>query len=326
MGKEDAIVRQYLSEPQRFAQICNNGLFGGQSFIHPEKLKELNPEEIMILGDSLKNHNISPEILKRHRDILKLYDDKALLLLVGIENQEKIHYAMPLRQMQYDVLEYERQWKSLRQKHREQRDLSGSEFLSGISKEDRFIPIVTLCVYWGKEPWDGPKSLHEMLDIPEKLAQYKSIIGNYSLNILEIQAIDDLENYQGELKGLLGFLRYQKEKEALRKFVDENQDIFENLPEETVLAMSVLGDSRELKRCLKNTKGQNDKERKDRKEGINVCDAIREMIEDGREEAVGWINQLNQRLISDERLEDLKRSATDRVYQKQLMKEYGIVK
>ena len=51
-----------------------------------------------------------------------------------------------------------------RQEHRERKDLKAEEYLSGISREDRFLPVVTLVLYFGKH-WDGPRNLKDLLDL-----------------------------------------------------------------------------------------------------------------------------------------------------------------
>lgn len=186
---------------------------------------------------------------------------------------------MPLRQLLYDVLKYESQRAALERQHRKRKDLKGSAYLSGMAKEDRLIPVITLVVYWGSESWSGPKTLHEMLDIPPVLEQYKDIINDYRMNLLEVNSMKNLESYQGELKTVFGFIRYQKDKEALNRFIDENTGIFRNMTEETVRAISVLGNVKELNRFLK-TKDEWEEE----KEAIDVCQALREMIEDGKAE------------------------------------------
>ena len=46
--------------------------------------------------------------------------------------------------------------------------LTSKEFLSGLRKDDRLMPIITAVVYLGEEPWDGPKSLYDMLNIRDE--------------------------------------------------------------------------------------------------------------------------------------------------------------
>lgn len=135
------------------------------------------------------------------------------------------------------------------------------------------IPVITLTVYWGSEPWDGPKNLHEMLDIPPALRHYKDRIGNYDINLLEICSIPDLEQYHGELKALLGFVKYQKDKEALKEFVKTNEATFQELSRETAQAIAVLGNAKEVGIYLERV----DKE----EEAVDMCEALQEMIRDG---------------------------------------------
>ena len=51
-----------------------------------------------------------------------------------------------------------------------------------------------------------------------------------------------------------------------------------------------------------------------------------EMREEGLREGYNEINQLIEALISDNRLDDLKRSTVDGPFQEQLLREYGIRK
>lgn len=46
----DNISKNYLSDPRRFAQVCNNTLFSGQHIISAEGLSELDAYERKITG------------------------------------------------------------------------------------------------------------------------------------------------------------------------------------------------------------------------------------------------------------------------------------
>ena len=119
MGSKNAVSKAYLSDRKRFAQICNNQLFGGKPVISPELLRELDTEELLVAGQNRKELNT----LEKYRDILRIYDDQVMFMILGIENQSEVHYAMPLRQLLYDVLKYESQRAALERQHREKRDL-----------------------------------------------------------------------------------------------------------------------------------------------------------------------------------------------------------
>ena len=92
---------------------------------------------------------------------------------------------MPLRQLLYDALRYESQRREFVKKHRQEADLNREQFISGFSPQDRLIPIMNIVVDWGAEPWDGPLSLHEILDIGPELEEYKDRINDYRINLLD---------------------------------------------------------------------------------------------------------------------------------------------
>lgn len=60
-------------------------------------------------------------------------------------------------------------------------------------------------------------------------------------------------------------------------------------------------------------------------EQCNRLAGIQEGMQKGIQKGYKDINQLNTRLMNDNRLEDLKRSMGDSEYQIQLLKEYGII-
>ena len=80
--------------------------------------------------------------------------------------------------------------------------------------------------------------------------------------------------------------------------------------------------SNELKNYMDDNCGEKGVER-------NMCKAITELIEDGRrdgriegqEEYRELVNKLNSKLCDDGRMDDLKRTFTDRAYQDSLIKE-----
>ncbi|MGN0988505.1 MAG: hypothetical protein ACI4OO_11805 [Otoolea sp.] len=227
---------------------------------------------------------------------MKMYQDQLLLAIIGIENQTEIHYCMPLRALLYDTLNLESQRSRIQSRHRKQKDLSDAEYVSGFSKSDRLIPVLTLVIYWGEDPWDGAKNLQELLDIPPELAQYKDKILDYRINLLEIRSIEDLEHFHGEFKAFLGFLKYGKEKSALQKFVTDNEAIFRSISPESVQAMAVLGNSRELERILpEDSEGE---------EAFDMCEALREWMAESEEKGRTKERNNSIRIFIEDNLEE----------------------
>lgn len=158
MGKADSITKVYMKNSRVFADAFNFYLFGGRQVIDPEKLIELDPAEIGILSEE----NGQKEAVQKYRDVLKnaeiRMDGEATYVLLGIESQKKTHYAMPVRNMVYDALQYARQAEEIARRHREAKEFRGrssGEYLSGFFKEDKLTPVITLVIHFAPEAWDG---------------------------------------------------------------------------------------------------------------------------------------------------------------------------
>ena len=129
----------------------------------------------------------------------------------GLENQCKIHYAMPLRTMLGDALSYLKEYNEIAARNKHEKDFSSSdEFLSGLKKADRLHPVISLCVYYGEDEWDGPLSLTDMLCIPEHLTP---LVSDYKMNLIQIRNSDSLIFHNSEVHTLFNLSRliYNKE-------------------------------------------------------------------------------------------------------------------
>ena len=77
------------------------------------------------------------------------------------------------------------------------------ERLSGIKKGTKITPIVTVVFYTGEEPWDGPQSLHDMMDMDERIG---ALVPDYPLYVIDIGHVKDLSfnnKMLDELKNIL---------------------------------------------------------------------------------------------------------------------------
>lgn len=167
-----------------FADLYNAVLFGGKQVIRPEDLEEGDADVSCALehGESVAN-------IKAFRDIIKVVKyskkHKATLAVLGIENQEKIHYAMPLRVMEYDTYSYKKQYDELAKGYIHSRERTDDERLSKMKKTDKLSPVITIVLYYGEKPWDGAKSLKEMLDMPDGIDAY---VNDYPMHLIEVRA------------------------------------------------------------------------------------------------------------------------------------------
>lgn len=196
---------------------------------------------------------------------------------MGIENQEMIDYSFPLRNMSYDVGAYEKQAAKIRKEVRKNgHDLSKGEYLYGFRKDSKLYPVVTFILYSGVEPWDGPKTLHEMLDFTDIPLELREMIPNYQINVIEIRQIQDISVFKTDVRQVFEFIRCAEDKEALKRLVDTDM-YYNNMEEDAFDVVACYTNATNLvtvKDCY----------RKDGK--IDMCKAIMELIADGREEGI----------------------------------------
>ena len=57
--------------------------------------------------------------------------------------------------MGYDYAAYKKQYDSNAQKYKTTEGLDEDEYLSRMKKTDKFIPVITVVVYYGEKEWDG---------------------------------------------------------------------------------------------------------------------------------------------------------------------------
>lgn len=204
----NVVTKKYMSDNEKFADLFNYVLHNGKPIIRADKLIDCDPNELMVSEGENKEIIVKDKM----RDIKKSWilkkDDNVAYLMLGIENQTDIHYAMPVRNMFYDVLEYERQIREHKKMHRKIGDLKGKEFISGFSKTDKFIPVITLVIYFGADIWDGPRTLHEMFDIQNRdILEY---VSDYKLNLIEPIAIEDTHKFHSDFKYVVDFIKILK--------------------------------------------------------------------------------------------------------------------
>ncbi len=238
MGAKDAKAREFLSNNERFADLLNYYLFDGRQAIRPEDLEERDTTEVL----SLYGRNKKEIQKQKWRDLLKHAIIKAtkttVFVLLGIENQGEIHYAMPVKNMSYDVMNYDAQVLEAAKKHRNDKNYgSKAEFLSGFHKEDKLTPVITLTVYWGADEWDAPRSLHEMLAVSDP--QILKYVEDYRLHLIVPNEITDFEKFRTSLREVLEIIKASDDRMKMKEVLDANPR-FKSLENEAVSAINVF--------------------------------------------------------------------------------------
>lgn len=272
----DAGWKEFFSDDGRYADIINGIGCKGRQVIRGEDLAELDSQTGFWRGAGLIRSLPGRRRVKL-RDSLRRAAFGVNFAVVGIENQEGIDYSLPLRDCSYEVGEYEKQAAKIRREVRKApKGLSRGEYLYGFRKDSRLHPAVTFILYYGKEPWDGPRTLHEMLDftdIPEELSK---MVGNHRINLVEIRKLEDTSIFRTDVRQVFAFIRCSEDKAALAELVTEDS-YYKNMEEDAFDIVVQYTSATELI-------GAKEYYRKDGK--VDMCTAITQLIADGRSEGL----------------------------------------
>ena len=269
MGKKENPLLAYYNQDKRFAELMNGWFFEGR--LH-WSAKDISTADRRQEGRSREYR----EYRHRYRDLYKRLDHTLVHLFVGAELMEYVDYAMPLRVMDSDTLSYLHQKKAASRRHAEHKDLTSSEYLSQFSKTDRLLPVITLILYCGEAPWDGAKRLHEILNMEYVPDRMRECIADYPLQILDVCHTPDekLRSFPPDIRFMLLCIKYAKDKEAFSRLKEltgsavVSEDTYETIAE-------YLGEPELLGKKEKAEEG-----------GRNMCEAIRALVEDGRNEGL----------------------------------------
>ncbi len=209
--KPDTVLRNYWRNNERFADFFNAVLFDGKQLIKPEELEDRDTEESSIL-----EHRKYAEAIQSSRDNIKIRKRFTVygveFVMLGIEHQDHIHYAMPMRIMGYDYGVYKKQYDDNSSKYKTAEGMEADEYLSHMKKTDKFAPLITVVVYYGEKKWDGAVSLHGMLDIPEEMKGY---VNDYKMLLIEA-AKSDLSLKNADNVDLFNLLQIILDREITR--------------------------------------------------------------------------------------------------------------
>ena len=133
---------------------------------------------------------------------------------------------------------------------------------------------------------------------PEEAGAIRDFIPNYKINLVTPQSMEDMSVFRTCLQQIFSMVKYNSDK-------------------------TLLGEQKRLAAIMKNH-GE--------KEGMDVCRAIDELIEDGKKEGEmkgqmkgeERVSKLNLLLMAEKRYDDLERASKDKEYRRQLFDTFGI--
>ena len=213
----DDEIYEVLSDNEIFADLFNGALFGGNQIIRPDMLAQENEKKILRAGQEGGRRII----LRRIRDVqkLSLLGEGCLAVILAAEGQRTVHYAMPVRCMLYDGIDYTGQVERITKKR----------------KED----------------------LHDMLDIPPELEPWTECIQDYRINLVCSQTVNSF-HFKTGLREVFELLPLLKDKEGMKKFLAVKKEEFMHLDAKKGWLVSRFLSVPALKELKENEKGEAD--------------------------------------------------------------------
>ena len=260
MGQKDLAQNDYYNDKVRFADACNGILFQGKEIIKPEELEETDAD-IVYREEEGKLRKVIPDKVRKWKG--------TYIAVLSMENQSKVDYHMVFRAMKSEAAYYERRWKEREQEYKRLGLLHEKAQLCWSGKEERFVPVITIVIYYGTdEKWDGAKCLYDMLEIDKELEPF---VNNYKLNLFDYHDCKDFSIFKTENRILFELLSCACDKKAMKRLLDKNRERYNKV-------------DRNIMRTMFDIIGVRYREKEDTdKEGDgDMCKAIEEWAEEER--------------------------------------------
>lgn len=283
---KDLTKKRCLSDNERYADLINGTVFGGRQLLRPQDLEDRDSQTIVKHG---KVSGRGKKYRPRYHDLIKKAAFGVNFAVISLEDQDKVHYLMPLRNMLYEAAEYDRQAEIIRRQVQKLPGITEEEFLSGFLKDSRLWPCVTFVLYFG-ERWDGSRDLHgilDMTDIPKELQTY---VNNYPIHVIEVRKFENTDVFRTDLKQIFDFIRLSQDRDELSALV-RTDPAFQEMDEAAYDMMAEYANAEGLIE-MKKYHGKDGK--------VNMCkgleDMMTEKLEEGLEQGIKAFVEVCQEL------------------------------
>lgn len=243
MARMDEPIKKLFKNKENFADLFNATVFHGKQIIEPDKLIEINTEDIHIndvsvrkkSDEGLEEQSTGLEVTKKYRDLTMLYKDRVLQIVLGCEDQSTVDYSMPIRTMLYDALAYEKQRNDLELSQ----NAEGKYYRRKMTKKQKVLSVLTVIFYYGEKQWDGATCLHDMIQWSDE-QELQDIVPNYKMNLIWAYGQEDIDKFKSDLQYILYLLKYKQEEDKLEKYIEENDEKLQHMNQDTHNAIVAL--------------------------------------------------------------------------------------
>lgn len=267
MGRKDLSGKDFFADRKRFAELLNVILYQGKRVIRAEELILVHRKYPSLFGKGEVSRDVFMKDTKRS-------------VCYGLELETESDYSMPERIMVYDACEFEHQIKEIGKEHEEEehkkkqqgkRKLNYQEKKSRMKETDFLLPVVTAVLYLGIDHWQGRQKLSELYRFSGKNhSVVDECLPDYGFPLAEADFVN-ADAFETDLKEFFQAMQCRKDKGKLRELL--KMESFHQLKEDAVWAIAVHLDRERLAAKVE-------------KEGLDVCVALDELLEDERREGI----------------------------------------
>ncbi len=293
--KNDAADKIFFSDDERYADLINGLLCDGRQVLKKEDLMEHSgsvhvktPKTGTAQIRSVQGYQKREKV----QDIVRKVALGVNFILIGLENQQTVDYSLPLRCMEYETGQYEKQAAKIRRTvKRHPEGLMGGEYLYGFGKDSRLFPAIILVLYYGKEEWDGPVDLHGLLDFTDIPEEFRKLVQNYRIHLVEVRKLENTDVFKTDVKLVFDLIRYSNDKEKMKRMVAEDPK-YQGLEEDAYEMVAIHTGMEELRMMSYGEKK------------VDLCQGLKDWAEEertaGREEGIKFVvfrmNEMGKKL------------------------------
>ena len=243
MADKDLSEKVLIELPDVFADIYNSFVFKGIKVLKPENLRQIATENISNPGGR--------GLKQQFRDVVMENVVTGLrYMILAIENQPQVDRTMPLRGMGMDYAEYEKQIRLLNAGKKTRHGTRKRKLQKAWKKKKQYqlqqgkllIPVITLILYYGAKDWSGPKSLHEMIQMPDEnmYPGVRKYIHDYGMNLVVLKDLNQEEEelFVSDFRLLVRYLRNCNDPARQMELMRQGDDLDHR--KETMMAMAAL--------------------------------------------------------------------------------------
>lgn len=131
------------------------------------------------------------------------------------------------------------------------------------------MPIITIVILFQDQTWNGPKSIHEMLNTTDPAVL--KYVQDYKIHVIAPADMteDELRKFQSSMREVLNFIKYSKDKRKLAQIMQADAERFKHMERKAVQLLNLVTGA--------------EMEMDEEEEVVNMCKAIQDMRKEERE-------------------------------------------